>query len=221
MLESVADGLWMIRGRRADPNVFIADGVLFDSVPRWSRDRLLAELDGQKLRAHVLTHVHPPTQGASRAVAEKFGAETYCGAGDLRALTTGDFAYTLPDRALSRLLTPILKGPVVSDATPLREGDTIGGFTVLEVPGHSPGHLAFWREADRLLLVGDVVVNRGLWAGRKGLQQPPPLLTLDPAQNRRSAKRLADLQPKTICFAHGEPERSGSRFVDYALSLPD
>jgi len=149
---------------------------------------LLAELAGQKLRAHILTHVHPPTQGASRAIAEKFGAEIYCGAGDLRALTTGDFAYTLPKRWQNRLLTPILKGPTVSDAAPLKEGETIGNFKVFEAPGHSPGHLAFWREEDQLLMVGDVVVNRGLWVGGRGLQQPPPVLTLDPAQNRRSAK---------------------------------
>jgi len=149
---------------------------------------LLAELAGQKLRAHILTHVHPPTQGASRAIAEKFGAEIYCGAGDLRALTTGDFAYTLPKGWQNRLLTPILKGPTVSDAAPLKEGETIGNFKVFEAPGHSPGHLAFWREEDQLLMVGDVVVNRGLWVGGRGLQQPPPVLTLDPAQNRRSAK---------------------------------
>ena len=33
----------------------------------------------------------------------------------------------------------------------MREGDEVGRFTVIEVPGHTVGHLAFWRESDRVL----------------------------------------------------------------------
>jgi len=39
----------------------------------------------------------------------------------------------------------------------LAEGDRIAGFSVLQVQGHSPGHLAFWRERDRVLVLGDVL----------------------------------------------------------------
>lgn len=34
----------------------------------------------------------------------------------------------------------------------LREGDEVAGFTVLDVPGHSPGYIALWRESDGVLL---------------------------------------------------------------------
>lgn len=217
----IADGVVCIPGRFFDPNSYLIEGVLVDGCPRWGRRRLLHDLHGLDLKAHVLSHVHPPVQGASRAVAETFAVDVYCGAKDLRALTTSDFRYTLPPRWLNRVLTPILKGPTVSDAIPLKEGDEIGGFQVIDAPGHSPGHLAFWRERDRILIVGDVVTNRGLWDLRPGLKEPPPVLTLDPHQNRESARKLAALGPRTICFAHGKPIRDGARFVDWVERLPD
>jgi glyoxylase-like metal-dependent hydrolase (beta-lactamase superfamily II) len=38
----------------------------------------------------------------------------------------------------------------------------VAGVEVLEVPGHSPGALAFWRQRDRVLVCGDVLANFGL-----------------------------------------------------------
>jgi glyoxylase-like metal-dependent hydrolase (beta-lactamase superfamily II) len=217
----IADDVLLLPGRLTDPNSYVIGGVLVDSCPRWARRRLLRDLRGIRLEGHVLSHVHPPVQGASRAVAEEFGVDVYCGAQDLRALTTGDFRYTLPVRRLNRVLTPVLRGPVVSDAKPLWEGDEIGGFRVIEAPGHSPGHLAFWREHDRVLIVGDVVTNRGLWDMRKGLKEPPPVLTLDPRQNRASARKLAALEPRVVCFAHGEPLRDADLFMEWVARHPD
>ncbi len=41
----------------------------------------------------------------------------------------------------------------------LTAGDTVAGFEVVAQPGHSPGLLAFWRAADRTLVVGDGPIN--------------------------------------------------------------
>ena len=70
----------------------------------------------------------------------------------------------------------------------LREGDEVGGFRVLETPGHTIGHVAFWREADRTLIVGDVLCNMHIWTGLPGLYEPQTIFTSDPAQNRASAQ---------------------------------
>jgi hypothetical protein len=51
----------------------------------------------------------------------------------------------------------ITKAETCQVSRTLREGDPVGGFEVLEVPGHSPGALAFWRERDRVLVCGDVL----------------------------------------------------------------
>ncbi len=39
-------------------------------------------------------------------------------------------------------------------------------------PGHTPGHLAFWRESDRALVLGDVLFNMNLMTLRPGLRRP-------------------------------------------------
>jgi hydroxyacylglutathione hydrolase len=64
----------------------------------------------------------------------------------------------------------------------LKEGDIVAGFTIFEVRGHSPGHLAFWQEHDGVLVVGDVVFGMRVPSLRPGLQLPPSGLTPDPSQ---------------------------------------
>jgi glyoxylase-like metal-dependent hydrolase (beta-lactamase superfamily II) len=74
---------------------------------------------------------------------------------------------------------------------------------VLEVPGHSPGALAFWRARDRVLVCGDVLANFGLHPSRPRLVLAPAALSSDYDQNRRSAARMAGLRPRLACFGHG------------------
>ena len=53
-----------------------------------------------------------------------------------------------------------------------------------------------------------------------GLHEPKPYLTPDPVENRRSAKRLAELEPKVVLFGHGAPVRDARKFVDFVEKLP-
>ena len=103
----------------------------------------------------------------------------------------------------------------------LHEGDEAAGFTVLEVPGHSPGHVAFWRERDGVLILGDVINNLNILTGVPGLHEPPLFVAADPAENRRSARRLAGLEPRVMLFGHGAPLRDTQKFVDFVAGLPD
>ena len=48
-----------------------------------------------------------------------------------------------------------------------------------------------------------------------GLRDPKPYFTPDPAENRRSARRLAELEPKLVLFGHGAPLRDTRKFVDF------
>ncbi len=61
------------------------------------------------------------------------------------------------------------------------------------------------RAADRVLVLGDVLANFSPPAGLGGLCEPPLLFSTDPAENRRSARRVADLEPALVCFGHGPP----------------
>ncbi|MEU5695159.1 MBL fold metallo-hydrolase [Actinosynnema sp. NPDC020468] len=87
----------------------------------------------------------------------------------------------------------------------LTEGDEVGGFTVLDVPGRSPGHLALWRSRDGVLICGDV------FFGFPRPMPPPRLLTPDPGRNRESMRRLLALRPRLVLFGHGRPLRDVHR----------
>jgi hydroxyacylglutathione hydrolase len=55
-----------------------------------------------------------------------------------------------------------------------------------------------------------------------GLHQPPDMLTLDPARNRESERRLARLEPRTVGFGHGpvlSADATG-RLRDFVQTLP-
>jgi hydroxyacylglutathione hydrolase len=92
----------------------------------------------------------------------------------------------------------------VSVARTLAEWDALpAGFVVLDTPGHSPGHVSFWREADHTLICGDVFFNLKVPAPIPGLRQPPDVFTPDPSKNRESERKVAALKPATIGFGHG------------------
>lgn len=91
--------------------------------------------------------------------------------------------------------------------------------TRLEVPGHSAGHIAFWRGSDRALICGDVITNMDTITGLPGLHEPKSFFTPDPARNRESARRLAALEPELVCFGHGAPLRDPGRPRAFAARL--
>jgi hydroxyacylglutathione hydrolase len=68
----------------------------------------------------------------------------WCGAGDAAAAERGrvDTHDSPLFNRFQRALLPVAAHPVTRT---LSEGDVVEGFEVLEVPGHSPGSLAFWR----------------------------------------------------------------------------
>ena len=101
----------------------------------------------------------------------------------------------------------------------LREGDDVAGFRVIDAPGHSPGHVVYWREADRVLIIGDVLnaINVGHRPAR--LNEAKAYFTADPAENRRSARKLAQLGRARL-LRHGPPLRDPRRFVEFVEGLP-
>jgi glyoxylase-like metal-dependent hydrolase (beta-lactamase superfamily II) len=203
----VADGVHQLKGTPPDAiNVYLVDDVLVDAGTRLAARRILRQLRGRDVRAHALTHAHPDHFGSSHAVCEALGVPLWCGEDDAEAAETGIVPRRddTPLRPLMDRLPPVDGHPV---ARRLREGDEVAGFRVLGVPGHSPGHVALWREADRTLICGDVFFNL------PRLGPPPDALTFDPARNRESMRRLAELEPALVLFGHGPPLRDPHGFA--------
>jgi glyoxylase-like metal-dependent hydrolase (beta-lactamase superfamily II) len=217
-VRQLADELWLLRGLpRHAINVYLIGDVLIDAATRRAGRRILRQLEGRPISAHALTHAHPDHQGASREVCEALGIPLWCHEDDAEAMEQGTIAERQPDHPINRLINRFWLGPPHPVARRLREGDVVAGFEVLHVPGHSAGHVAFWRESDRALVMGDVLTNIDTLTGLPGLHEPKPFFTPDPARNRESARRLAALEPALVCFGHGRPLRDPAKlraFVD-------
>ncbi len=88
----------------------------------------------------------------------------------------------------------------------LEVGEHAGPFTVVGVPGKSPGEIALYDPARRMLVVGDAVIGN-----------PPGRLSLlrervmdDPARLRASVRSLLELDFDTLMVGDGVPIREGA-----------
>jgi hydroxyacylglutathione hydrolase len=219
-VRQLADDLWLLRGQ--PPyfiNVYLIGNVLIDAATRRAGRRILSQLRGREISAHALTHAHPDHQGASREVCQALGIPLWCHADDADAMEQGTIPETQPAHPINRVIERFWLGPPHPVARRLQEGDVIEGFQVLHVPGHSPGHVAFWRESDRALIVGDVVTNIDTITALPGLHEPKWFFTPDPERNRESARRLAALEPELVCFGHGRPLRDPAKLKAFVAKL--
>lgn len=207
-------------------NVYLIGGVLVDAGTRGSAGKLIRALDhharsGHALAGHALTHGHPDHQGASHAVCEYFRIPLWCGEGDRKAVESGDRTLLFSDqRSFVARMADRMAGPAHHVDRTLRDGDAVADFAVVETPGHTPGHLAFWRERDRVLILGDVLFHRNPATLRLRPAEPFLFLAWDPAVNRESARRLAALEPAVVCFGHGPPLHDPARFQAAVEALP-
>ena len=197
------------------------DDVLIDAGTRHSATKILKQLQGHEVNAHALTHAHPDHQGASHELCENLGVPFWVGERDADAAENPELIRERqPGHRDRPLLHPHLHGARPSRRPHAQRGGRGGGVPVIDVPGHSAGHVAFWREADRVLILGDVLDNIDQLTGLPGLHEPKPYLTPDPEENRRSARKLAALEPKVVLFGHGAPVRDTRKFVDFVEALP-
>jgi hydroxyacylglutathione hydrolase len=194
--------------------------ALVDAASKRAGRRILGQLEGRTVNAHALTHAHADHQGASKEVCDRLGIPFWVGSADADAAEDPRLMLERqPDHPINRLFFRTMAGPGRRVDRRLREGDDVAGFTVLEVPGHSAGHVAFWRESDRALILGDVLNNMDVFTGIRGLREPKRVFTPDPARNRESARKLAALEPALVCFGHGPPLRDPKKLSDFVAGL--
>lgn len=120
---------------------------------------------------------------------------------------TGGIA-ELKQRYGCRVVAPqreVAKIPQVDMA--VREGETVKVGTlaahVLETPGHTLGHIAYWLHADKLVFVGDTLFSIG--CGR--------VIEGNPEMMWRSLLKLRDLPDDTRIFCGHEYTQANIRFA--------
>jgi glyoxylase-like metal-dependent hydrolase (beta-lactamase superfamily II) len=192
--------------------------AVIDTGVRQDRRALLAGLsqvmgaDG-RVESVLLSHGHCDHAGNAAFLADRFGARLHAHANEAPFIATRRTYVPRGIRALgvSGLLFAV--GEVVFPVKRhrvdilLRDGERvdtpIGPLTVLETPGHTPGHVSYFHEENGWLFSGDAVINVIPFLRRTALSLPVPVFNSDFAGVLKSARRLADLGPAVLLPGHG------------------
>jgi hydroxyacylglutathione hydrolase len=222
-VKELAPGLHRLSGFPPDAfNVYLLetdDGVvLIDTATRHARRRILRQVAGRRLEGIFITHAHRDHAGAMHAVAVQTGAPVWSSTEDAGALE-GKVPEPIPkpDSLVNRIFGGWWKDrhPV---ARRLSEGERIGTFEVISFPGHTPGMIGLWRESDRTILCADAMRTVNLFAGFPQVGEMPALFTCDIPESRRSIRKLAALEARTVCPGHGRALR-GDEAVEKVRKL--
>lgn len=176
----------------------------------------------------LLTHVHPDHSGSARELAAAWGCPVLVHPAEI-PIATGDFGamvrYAGPmDRWLilplmqaigRRRREAILEaGSLAGTVRPLEPDGSIpglDGWQWMHTPGHTPGHVAYVRAHDRVVISGDALLTlrvnaaTGLLRGSQGLSAPPWYTTCDRRAARASIQVIAGLEPSVLAGGHGRP----------------
>ena len=224
------------RGRTQTDIYFVRSGsswVLIDAG--WAKDgpsiKKAAESEfGADTRpaSILLTHFHPDHAGSALELARIWNCPVYVHPDELR-LANGDFAaiaeYAGPldhwvvvplMRAMGRrrreaMLARSSLSDVSRQFVPNAEVPDLPGWECIPTPGHTPGHVSFFRASDRVLITGDAVVTlrlnsvSGLLLQRQGLSGPPRYTSWSWRAAKESVTALARLEPNVLAGGHGTP----------------
>ncbi|MDX6588962.1 MAG: hydroxyacylglutathione hydrolase [Solirubrobacterales bacterium] len=221
-MKHLASGVWRLKEIPAPSiNVYLAEDVLIDAGRRWDRRRIFAELENVEISMLALTHVHPDHQGVAKDVCDARGVPLACHADDVEAM---EGKRSMQEAAGGNLVNTVIRkiwqGPPHRVDRVLAEGDEVAGFRVVHAPGHARGEVIYFRESDRVAICGDVIRNMSYATGLPGIKQPPEIFTYDPAENRRSIRRLAELEPSLILPGHGPAVTDIAAFERFVAALP-
>lgn len=197
--------------------------VLIDAGMPGSADKIIAEAESRfplnkKPAAIILTHGHFDHVGGIVKLIEEWNVPIYAHPLEFPFLT-GEKDYPEPDSSvqggvLAKLafIYPHKATDISKFLHPLPEDGTVPampGWRWIHTPGHSPGHVSFFRDSDKTLVAGDAFITVRQDSLYKVLVQkaevngPPRYLTPDWPSAWESVKKLEALHPEVAVTGHG------------------
>jgi len=232
-MTSVAAG----KGREIRPDVFYytnqivnviflglpgGEWVLVDAGMPHSGSTIIKEartrFGDKKPLAIVLTHGHFDHVGGIVTLIEKWEVPVYAHPLEFPFLT-GVQDYPEPDASVQGGMLAKISSFYPHEAIDIKEAllplpadgtvPFLAGWNWLHTPGHSPGHVSFFRSEDSTLVAGDAFVTvRADYFYKVLIQQkevngPPRYLTTDWDAARNSVRLLEALHPEVAITGHG------------------
>lgn len=251
--EDIANGVYRLETGRllTEANVYLVASdsgwVLIDAAwPRrgWAIRRVAESLFGAGTRpeAILLTHIHPDHSGSALELAGVWRRPVHVHPDELPLAAGGyqpEYAHPL-DR---RLVGPLLRLMPRRRVEAARQNTSLEGIArafdpatvpglpdweCIPTPGHTPGHVAFFRRRDRVLISGDAVLTvnvnsvRDLMFNRHRVSGPPWITTWNRAAAGKSIAALAALRPNVLATGHGHPmtgPETAARLDSFAATL--
>ncbi len=206
----IFDGLHWLKSFASNAYLFEdADGWVLVDTGMWGLiDPVgyLAKL-GHKpdaLKHIVVTHADIDHIGNLHKIQKQTGARVYAGAKSAELIPQAKFPqhdkFTID--TISSFLFRV-KPTSAEHITIVNDGDElplVGGLQVIDAPGHTDDHIAYYSPAHGILFAGDAIFGQG-----KKLIPSPRSISRDHDQAKATAVKLANLSPAMFCCGHGEP----------------
>lgn len=217
---------------RSEPGWTLIDAGWAGDGPR-IQAAVASVIEQRKPARILLTHVHPDHQGDARTLAASWECPVWVSPAELPIALRDFDAMRATAMPLDQwLILPMMRAmgrkrrekvfaantlaPVVQEFDPVGPVPGLPDWICVPTPGHTAGHVSFFRPTDRVLISGDALVTTridtiaNLLAHRSGLSGPPWYTTWDSAAARESITKLAALEPNVVAGGHGRP-LAGSR----------
>ncbi|MFE0624837.1 MBL fold metallo-hydrolase [Priestia aryabhattai] len=175
--------VWLIKDGE---DVYIID----TGLEHFADDLIKAVLSIGTPKAILLTHGHlDHIKGAAKLI-EKFNIPIYAHQKELIYIN-GEAPYpktnNLPNTGVANIVQPLTEQTLAD--LPIKHYLT---------PGHSPGHVVYHHEIDKILLSGDL-----FFTSKEALQPPVRKFSVDIDENIDSGAIIDKIKPTLICSSHG------------------